>query len=182
VKTTVKTTSEILFEDFCKRRNILCNKIPESISATPDYRINYKGNELIVEIKEIDLKKGHCEIDGIQITGTELRYCLESSRKQMQYSKELNLPSIAIVYFEMVDFSDFIDTMKTTFNKNKNTSFSAVGKLINRPPDHEIQLFTNYYARNKINVQIFGEIFTICILNPKKDKKERIAEAGPTMQ
>jgi len=70
VKTTVKTTSEILFEDFCKRRNILCNKIPESISATPDYRINYKGNELIVEIKEIDLKKGHCEIDGIQITGT----------------------------------------------------------------------------------------------------------------
>ena len=53
----MKTQSEKLFEDFCKRKDIGCKPISVRSSRTPDYCISVNDTKIVVEVKEISHNK-----------------------------------------------------------------------------------------------------------------------------
>lgn len=48
-----KNESETLFEHYCESKGIICRRIPEIETRTPDYEIVLLGKQVIVEVKEI---------------------------------------------------------------------------------------------------------------------------------
>ena len=57
-----RTESELLFEQICKKRNIAYKAIEPSVERTPDYLINIKGMEIVVEVKQLDPNSDDVEI------------------------------------------------------------------------------------------------------------------------
>jgi len=58
-----KTQSEIVFERFCAMKGIVCLRIPERDTRTPDYKLEVAEERIIVEVKEIAPNKEERESD-----------------------------------------------------------------------------------------------------------------------
>lgn len=59
----MKTQSEMLFERFCARAGIACERIAETDCSTPDYKMSIDGQCVIVEVKEITRNKAEQKSD-----------------------------------------------------------------------------------------------------------------------
>ena len=53
----MKTMSEQIFEEFCARRGIVCQRIPEGEGRTPDYELLFGDVRVVVEVKEMTPNK-----------------------------------------------------------------------------------------------------------------------------
>ena len=112
--------------------------------------------------------------------GDHIRRKIEASRKQIQYAANHGIPSILVIYnnldpaFQMfgtedMDFtaamygeytillnketgkaSDWFNGKNQLLQENKNTSFSAVGRLCDRDSEITLTLFENVFAKVKI--------------------------------
>jgi hypothetical protein len=60
-----KTMSEQFFEDYCARRGIVCQRVPECETQTPDYELVFGDVRVIVEVKEITPNKEEQESDRV---------------------------------------------------------------------------------------------------------------------
>lgn len=49
-----RTVSEIQFEKLCANRGVVCERIPESITKSADYRVSLGSTTLITEVKQLD--------------------------------------------------------------------------------------------------------------------------------
>lgn len=58
-----RTTSERLFEHFCDARGIVCHRVPEAKSRTPDYELVFGNVRVVVEVKEITANAKEQESD-----------------------------------------------------------------------------------------------------------------------
>ena len=102
------TISEILFEEFCRKREIKLEKILTGDERTPDYKIFVDGNEIIVEIKQIDMnpdekqeygkfKKGGIAAGSNNI-GKRVGKKISDANQQLSKLTKGKLPSICIIY------------------------------------------------------------------------------------
>jgi hypothetical protein len=103
-----KTHSEMLFEEFCSRREIKFSKISPEEKRTPDYRVFICGNEIIAEIKQIDMnpeekqeydkfKKGGIAV-GRNTIGKRVGKKITDANQQLSKLTRGRLPSICIIY------------------------------------------------------------------------------------
>jgi len=102
------TTSEDLFERFCKENNIGYSKIEESTIKTPDYEIEIDGLTVITEIKQIDPNKEEKELirkleNGEMVTtggtpGDRVRSKIKSASPQLSKLAKGKYPSIVVLF------------------------------------------------------------------------------------
>lgn len=102
------TSSEDLFEKFCKENNIVCSKIEESTTKTPDYKIEIDGVTVIAEIKQIDPNKEEQALirklengEIIRTGGTpgdRVRSKIKSASPQLSKLAKGKHPSIVVLY------------------------------------------------------------------------------------
>lgn len=175
-----ETLSEIIFEEFCVKENLVFDKIPVSTEATPDYKIIVGNDAVIFEIKEIRADKRFQE-EGVSSRkpGQHVRAKIHEARKQAKASSKQDKPFVLIVYNNLdpwqlfgTESHDFIvgmygdmtllfdksnNALDSFYGKNKslalekNTSFSAVGHMIKRE-SISIILYENPYAKNKLPI------------------------------
>jgi hypothetical protein len=181
---TVKTKAEIVFEEFCDANSIRWEKLKEGESRTPDYKINLGGETVFVEIKQIDKDENFSTESSHRTVGSHIRRRIHSARKQVQAGSREGAPSVLLVYNNLdpwqafgTEQHDFIDAMygqrTVVFDKekntitdsfqggnqslegDKNTSFSAVGRLYIAKDRAGVHVYENVFAKNPLN---FSEI------------------------
>lgn len=60
-----KTVSEQLFEAYCAARGLVCVRVPEGETRTPDYELLCGTQRIVVEVKEITSNKEEQESDRV---------------------------------------------------------------------------------------------------------------------
>ena len=113
----MKTKSEDLFEQFLSSNELSFERIAESTSSRPDYRVFIGGGEIIFEVKELiedenfgvikDPAYPHIKSSS-RTAGDHIRRRIESSRKQIQFGAKQGVASVLLIY-NSIDpvFQDF---------------------------------------------------------------------------
>lgn len=106
--TIKRTESEQLFEDFCRKHQILCNQIPVATTKTPDYELFIDGLKVVVEVKQIDSNPQEVEglkkflAGGVAVTGgtpgSRVRQKITSSSSQIRLRAKNKHPSLLVLY------------------------------------------------------------------------------------
>ncbi|MDD9819169.1 MAG: hypothetical protein OXU61_13720 [Gammaproteobacteria bacterium] len=112
----MKTQSEKLFEDFCKRENIDCKPILVQSSRTPDYCISVNDTKIVVEVKEISHNKEDLAndknlrnaksgetlvIDGGR-PGSRVQQKIAKSAKQISNLSKGKYPGLLVLYSSII--------------------------------------------------------------------------------
>lgn len=177
---TIKTTSEMIFEEFCNSNNLPWKKITECDQPTPDYKVVLNAETVIVEVKQIDKDEEFAEGCSSRIVGNHVRAKINEARKQIKVASNERLPAILLIYNNLdpmqmfgTEQHDFIAAMygeltvvlnlkehsitdsyhgrNQSLRQGKNTSFSAVGLLSQTNKGSGIQIYENVFAENKLN-------------------------------
>jgi hypothetical protein len=123
--------------------------------------------------------------------GNRVRDRIDSSRKQIRYGAEQGLPSVLLIYnnldpvfqrfgTEDMDFttamygeltmllnkqtgaaSELFNGRSQSLQKNKNTSFSAVGRLCDTGGETTVTLFENVFAAVKLSYERLPSCFDV---------------------
>lgn len=105
----VKTQSERLFEDYCANAGVLCGRISEEDSKTPDYELRIHGRRIIVEVKEFSRNKAERESDRLvskrgygsvlsNTPGDRVRKKIADSSAQIKARTQRIYPSILVLF------------------------------------------------------------------------------------
>ena len=168
--------AEALFEQFCEANGIPWQRLPEGATPTPDYRISLGSQSVHVEVKQIDADPDFNPPDGVgtRVVGSHVRQKIADARRQVRVGSSAGCPSALLVYNNLdplqlfgTEAHDFLAAMygemtlllqhgeiKESFygrnallREDQNTSFSAVGHLVDTPNGPQVHLFENAYAR-----------------------------------
>jgi len=113
----MKTQSEKLFEDFCKRKDIDCKPISVRSSRTPDYCISVNGTEIVVEVKEFSPNKEDEEMlrkavqkkgivmGGPHYPGERVRRKITKSAKQISNLSKGKYPGMLVLYSSIISIN-----------------------------------------------------------------------------
>jgi hypothetical protein len=102
------TISEMLFQEFCDKRKIIFEKISTGEDRTPDYSVFICGNEIIVEVKQIDMnpkeqqeykkfREGEMAA-GRNTIGKRVGKKITDANQQLSKLTMGKLPSLCIIY------------------------------------------------------------------------------------
>jgi hypothetical protein len=105
----MQTASEYAFETYCKKRGILCHRIPSGATRTPDYEIAIDCNEIAVEIKEVDPTEEDLESERLlkkrgygtvlsRTPGERVRRAISSARGQLKPSSLEGWATLLVLY------------------------------------------------------------------------------------
>lgn len=185
------TKSEDLFELFCNHHNILWEKIATKKTKTPDYLITFNSQIHYFEIKQLDEDENFKSTQGVssRIVGDHVRKRIEKSQKQIQVGARNNSPSILIIFNNLdptfqefgtgqIDFitamygeptvklekgqiADSYFGLDAKFGPKCNTSFSAIGHLLETKTVPIIKIYANHFARNALNFEELPPCFEI---------------------
>lgn len=103
------TTSEQLFEEFCRTGSIHCCRLEPDGDKTPDYEITIGDQRIVVEIKELtpndeekqairDMKREEFTSWGSDKIGNRIRYKIDDAKRQLEPSAANKYPSILVLY------------------------------------------------------------------------------------
>ncbi len=177
---TIKTKSENIFEEFCKKNNLQWEKIPERDEPTPDYKVFLNAGTVIFEIKQIDKDDSFTETGGSRTVGDHVREKINEARKQLKFASRDSFPAILLIYNNLdpmqmfaTEQHDFISAMygeltvridleenmikdsyqglNQALRYDKNTSFSAVGKLYQTDVGPNVLIYENIFSENKLD-------------------------------
>jgi hypothetical protein len=109
---TQKTTSEIVFEQFCTQHQVRCDPIATEAShglKTPDYAIFPKETKVIAEVKEVQenaterqqrqkLEEVGWSTFGSGKVGDRARDIIETAAKQLKRMAKGKSPAIIVIY------------------------------------------------------------------------------------
>lgn len=110
----MKTQSEKLFEDFCRRKNIACKSISVRSSRTPDYCISVNGEKIVVEVKEFSPNKEDQEmlrkavqekvlvVGETHCPGERARRKIAKSAKQISNLSKGKYPALLVLYNSII--------------------------------------------------------------------------------
>lgn len=188
-----KTRSEILFERFLTKNLIPFRSIQVGPTRTPDYGVTISGIEIVFEVKEIVAchKWGDNVVHGGKVGG-RIRQKINSSKGQMQAASMQGKPTVLLIFndydplqifgtdnhdFKNAMYGDYtldidVETLQIAdyrhgrgkaFQECKNTSFSALGRLIGRERGTcgEVTLFENVHAAVPIEYAILPSCFEV---------------------
>ena len=188
LRTTVSpvTVAETLFEAFCDAHGITWEKVPTGKTRTPDYLIDWNGQAVCFELKQIDEDKEFQMSQGSRTVGDHVRQKIADSRKQIQVGAKMGIPSVLLIYNNLDPFHmfgteqhDFIAAMygeytvvlkdsrivdsyqgrNSSLRENHNSSFSAVGHLQHSPAGTTVRLYENAFARNPLPAALLPRCF-----------------------
>lgn len=103
----MKTKSEAVFEQFLGSNNLAFEKIEESSSSRPDYRVFTGSGEIIFEVKELAGDKNFGVVkdpafphikSSSRTIGEHIRRRIEGSKKQIQFGANQGIPSVLLIY------------------------------------------------------------------------------------
>lgn len=172
--------AETIFEEFCALNGISWDKIPVGEEPTPDYRVVFNGQTVLVEVKQIDKDDNFSSVSSSRTVGSHIRKKIEQARKQAHSASNSTTPFILLVYNNLDDMQlfgteqhDFRDAMygertlefdtrtntitnsfqgrNRSLRDDKNTSFSAVGYLKKTQRGIAVLIYENIYAANQLD-------------------------------
>jgi hypothetical protein len=172
--------AETIFEEFCALNGISWDKIPVGEEPSPDYRVVFNGQTVLVEVKQIDKDANFSRTSSSRTVGSHIRKKIEQARKQAQAASNSATPFILLVYNNLDELQmfgtekhDFVDAMygertleldtrtntithsfqgrNRALRDDKNTSFSAVGYLNKTQRGIEVLIYENIYAENRLD-------------------------------
>lgn len=188
---TTKNVAEAVFEEFCASNNIACEKITEGSEPTPDYKVTLNGVCVVVEVKQIDKDDNFNKDGVHTSTlGSHIRKRIHDAREQLKNASTDGIPTVLLVYNNLdplqmfgTEPHDFITAMygeltvvlnpkdnkiedsfhgrNSSFQKNKNTSFSAVGHLYKTKSGPEVHLYENIFAKTPLNFSLLPGCFEV---------------------
>ncbi len=105
----VKTQSERLFENYCADARVLCERISEEDSKTPDYELRIHGQRIVVEVKEFSRNEAERESDRLlsergygsalsNTPGDRVRKKIADSSAQIKAGTQGIYPSILVLF------------------------------------------------------------------------------------
>lgn len=108
---TIKTEAEALFEEFCHSNSIACEKVTEGSEPTPDYRVVLNGQNVVVEVKQIDEDDHFRSKSGVstRTVGSHIRNKIHEVKKRKQLKAAANdgIPAILLVYNNLDPLQEF---------------------------------------------------------------------------
>lgn len=136
----MKTQSEKLFEDFCRRNNIACKSISVRSSRTPDYCISVNGEKIVVEVKEFSpnkedekmLRKAAQErvfvVGWRHRPGERVRNKISKSAKQISNFSKGKYPGLLVLY-------NSIDNVEPTSGYEIKVAMFGIDTMVLSRPD-----------------------------------------------
>lgn len=164
------TLGEFLFEEICALKKWKAKKLEGAQRRSADYLVNTEQGGFIVECKDIDNEEvieGKCYS---LVPGQEVRKRIEDARIQVKNTiEQFKLPTLLVVYDQthlghtmpenvrIAMYGDLKFDLKEkalfhqdnqSFQKNKNTSFSAIGALYTfNMHTPSLEVHRNFYAK-----------------------------------
>ena len=186
---TAKTESEALFETFCAAHCLDWAPHGTRDTPTPDYKLNFAGTTVCVEIKQIESEVGFVA-GGLQsrTVGEHVRRKITEAKAQLQAASHAGFPTILLIYntvdplqafgTESQDFTfamygewtvsladgqieDSFHGRNSSLRPKVNTSFSALGQLRRTRGGAEVKIFENAYARHPLPYDALPECFEV---------------------
>ncbi|MGO9174037.1 MAG: hypothetical protein ACLP7P_19025 [Rhodomicrobium sp.] len=173
----MKNCSEILFERFLSENDFSFYPIPVGERKTPDYRVTVAEVEVVFEVKEIRAARPwSADKVHRSLVGKHIRQLINGSKGQLQAASRNGRLTVLLIFngydpaqiFGTEDFDfehamygedtflrdrntlEIIDRFHghgKSFQRDKNTSFSALGRLKKERDGHlTVTLFENIYA------------------------------------
>ncbi len=184
-----KTESEVLFEAFCAAQFLDCAPIPTGSGKTPDYRLQLGRAAVLIEIEQIESRKGF-NPGGVhtRTVGSHVRHKINEARHQLKTASAASLPAILLIFNKIdplqtfgTEPHDFIGAMygdltvrlfrekpprsfhgrNAKLRHNANTSFSGVGHLKRLIDGAEVKIFENVYAKHPLPFDDLPSCFEI---------------------
>ena len=187
---TSKTEAEALFESFCNNHGVPWERVPAAETKTPDYVVSLNSQILYFELKQIDEDENFRNAEGLctRTVGSHIRQKIADSRKQVQVGAKMGAPSVLLVYNNLdpmqmfgTEQHDFIVAMygdltavlkdsrivelfygrNSLLRENHNSSFSAVGHLLDSTLGPTVRLYENAFAQNPLPVASLPSCFEV---------------------
>ena len=108
------TTSEEIFEEYCRIQKYICTKIPEGSKRgkTPDWTITVKNQKIIVEVKELtpnpddkqraaDMVNKGCS-SGNESVGRRIQSKVSKATDQLGKYKNCGIPLVLVLYDNII--------------------------------------------------------------------------------
>lgn len=104
---SVSTKSELLFQELCTKKAIKCYRIPEGLARQADFRIILGGQQIIVEVKQIEPNDADRDILNRQEAGhtapheapvPRVRDLINKAYGQLKSSCADRNPGIVVIY------------------------------------------------------------------------------------
>jgi hypothetical protein len=159
---------------------------PDYLVQVNDLKVLFEVKELA---EDENFKTGPMEVSH-RITGDHIRSKITGARRQVQYGASQGIPSVLLVYNNLdpihlfgTEDHDFISAMygaytvlldrenmklidsfhgrNRAFGEEKNTSFSAVGRLYPDRGNLKVTLFENVYAKVKLPFDALPACFDV---------------------
>ncbi|CAN0482069.1 unnamed protein product, partial [Phaeothamnion confervicola] len=172
-----KTRSESLFERFLQTNGISFVPVPVEQRRTPDYCVYFDTQEIVFEVKEIVGERAWgSEVVHSGVVGDAIRAKINDSRGQIRSAAQQGKPAVLLIFnnydpqqlfgTENHDFEHAMlgaDTLLIdkksgkiidrfhgqgkALQVEKNTSFSALGRLLDGREEVKVTLFENIHAK-----------------------------------
>ncbi|MBZ5689076.1 MAG: hypothetical protein LAP86_29055 [Acidobacteriia bacterium] len=186
----MKTTSEREFERFLTENGLPFERVEEQPTRRPDYLVQIGDAKVFFEVKEISEDENFAAPTYRRTLGDHIRAKIGEARGQVQYGADQGIPSVLVIYNNLDPFhlfgtedQDFISAMygaytvvfdpermkivdhfhgrNKSLDENKNTSFSAVGRLYPVRTRLGVTLFENAFAKVKLRFDSLPACFDV---------------------
>ncbi|MYA80735.1 MAG: hypothetical protein F4X39_09470 [Acidobacteriia bacterium] len=181
---TGRPVSELLFEDYCKRVGIHCERIQEEHGRTPDYELVIDGQTIIAEVKEFTKNRDDTD------PGAGVRKKIQDSSPQIKARTAGRYPGMLVLYDNGRIVPNFLPNHimtamygqmvldiaiprdisikpyitgarlgpKKKMTEDTNTSISAIGALVVTEPGLILKLhvYHNRFARVPIDPKLLA--------------------------
>ncbi len=183
------TISEDLFEHFCAFHGLVCSRIEEGTSPTPDYLVGLGGVDAIVEVKQIDEDDNFSSVRGSRTIGDHVRAKINQARDQVRMAGARGTPAILLIYNNLDPLQEFgtglqdfraamygeptvvlsvetgaivnsFDGRNQSFRPGKNEAFSAIGHLKRTNGAPLVHLYENLFAKVPLSYQCLPPCIT----------------------
>jgi hypothetical protein len=173
------TTSELQFENFLDENKLPFERLAEQQTPRPDYLVQIGDAKVLFEVKEISEDDNFTKGVYSRVVGDHVRSKINEAKRQIQYGANQGIPSVLLVYNSLdpvhlfgTEDHDFITAMfgeytiaigresnsvigsyhgrNKSLDEEKNTSFSAVGRLDAISGKLKVTLFENPFAKVKL--------------------------------
>jgi hypothetical protein len=169
---SIRTISEIHFENLCASKGIECDRIQESGTESADYRVSLGATTLIAEIKQLDPndedKKlnevwGTPQSPGAVAPSDRVQGLLNKGYHQVKRSSEGKWPTMIVVYNNSGEWN-WIDTFTVA-----KAMFGSYGIVFGLQPDQTIdEIGRGYLGERKVTKDSFRALSAVGVLKVKR--------------
>ena len=172
------TISEMYFEKLCVNRGVVCERIPETIAKSPDYRVLIRSMVLITEVKQLDpnnederLSKiwGTPQSPGGYDATRRVRDKLAEGYRQVKRLSKGKLPTMIVVYNNAGEWN-LLD--KFTIS---TAMFGSYGVEFESLPDRSIEVIRRgHFENRKVTKETLRYLSVVGVLERKETGSENL--------